>query len=74
MPKIIHYRNKCIGCNSCVEQAPQRWKMSQEDGKSNLIDSKNKKGVYQIDIGLDELEANEKAAKDCPVNIIRIKK
>ena len=39
MAKIIHYRNKCIGCNSCVEQAPSRWSISDEDGKSaNIIE------------------------------------
>ena len=72
MPKIIHYRDKCIGCNSCVEQSPERWKMSQEDGKSDLIGSKEKKGVFIVNITNDELKANESAAKDCPVNIIRM--
>ncbi len=72
MAKIIHYRNKCIGCNSCVEHDSKRWKMSEEDGKSILIGSKEKSGVYTADINLAELEANKQAAKDCPVNIIKI--
>ena len=74
MPKIAHYRNKCIGCNSCVEQAPDRWKISEADGKSILIGSKKKREVFVTEIRMDELEANERAARDCPVNIIKILK
>lgn len=73
MPKILHYRESCIGCNSCVEHAPSRWKID-EDGKSTLIDSVNKNGCYIVQIGTDEVEENEKAARDCPVRIIKIVK
>ena len=72
MPKIAHYRNKCIGCNSCVEQAPDRWKISENDGKSTLLGSKKKGEVFVTEIRMDELEANERASRDCPVNIIKI--
>jgi ferredoxin len=74
MPKIIHYREKCIGCNSCVEQAPNQWKISEEDGKSDLQGSIEKREVHIVSITQDEVEANERAAKDCPVNIIRVEK
>ncbi len=74
MVKIVHYRNKCIGCNSCVENAPLFWKMSDEDGKSDLIGSYKKKEVEILEISLAELPENEKAAKDCPVSIIKIEK
>ena len=74
MAKIVHYRNKCIGCNSCVEIAPSFWKMSELDGKSVLIGAIQKKEVEILEISLAELEENEKAAKDCPVNIIKIEK
>jgi len=33
MITIIQQRAKCIGCNYCVELAPQRWRMSKKDGK-----------------------------------------
>lgn len=72
MPKIIHYRNKCIGCNSCVEQAPSRWSISDEDGKSDLKGSIQKKEVYIAEISVDEIEENKRAAKDCPVSIIKV--
>ena len=71
MPKIIHYREKCIGCNSCVELAPDRWEISKEDGKANLKGSIKKKDVYIAEITHDELEQNKKAQRDCPVRIIK---
>ena len=73
MPKIIHYRNKCIGCNSCVEHAPQNWKMSKEDGKSDLQHSTQKKDTWIIDISEDEVKKNKLAERDCPVKIIKVK-
>ncbi|MDP3947694.1 MAG: ferredoxin [bacterium] len=72
MPKIIHYRKNCIGCNACVELDPKNWKMNAKDGKADLIDGKNKKGVYQKEINEIEKENAQKSAESCPVNIIKI--
>ena len=72
MPKIIHYRNKCIGCNSCFEHAPSQWRISVQDGKSVLIGARKKRHVYILEIEDFELAQNKRAAKDCPVNIIRV--
>ena len=72
MPKILHYRSKCIGCNLCFEILPARWRMSRTDGKCTLVGGIEKKGVWQCTISDDELPANQKAAKACPVKIIRI--
>ncbi len=71
---ITLQRKKCIGCNYCVELAPEQFRMSKKDGKSVLLSSKNKKEFYTIKLH-DEtvLEANEKASKACPVNIISVK-
>jgi ferredoxin len=74
MPKVIHYRNKCIGCNSCVEHSPEHWKISLADGKSTLQSSTKKREVWVREITLDEVSKNESAAADCPVNIIKVKK
>ncbi len=74
MIRIVHLRQKCIGCNACVEVAPWRWRMSRKDGKSVLIEGKEKKGIYRTEVGEDELFENEQAAKNCPVGIIRIEK
>jgi len=60
--RITHEREKCIGCGMCVAVCPDNWEMK-EDGKS-----KPKKAE------LDEIGCNEEAEKNCPVNIIHIKK
>ena len=74
MFRIIHHRQKCIGCNACVEVAPYRWRISKKDGKSVLIEGKEKKGIYNVNVSDDEFEENQIAARNCPVNIIRIEK
>ncbi len=74
MIRITHFRAKCIGCNYCVEVAPYRWEMDETDGKCNLIDAKQKKGIFNTITSDDEYEANVEAAELCPVNIIKVKK
>mgnify|MGYP003952049721 CR=1 FL=1 len=71
---ISHQRNKCIGCNYCVEIAFNRWRMSKKDGKCTLIEGVNKKGFYTAKVDDDEYEENVRAAFACPVNIIQVKK
>lgn len=67
-------RNKCIGCNYCVELAPKQFRMSKKDGKSVLLHAKDKKGFYTLKSkDHDILEPCEKAARACPVNIISVK-
>lgn len=70
--RIFQYRSKCIGCHACVEAAPQRWRMSKKDGKSVLLNAKEKKGIYSIIVHESEYEMNIEAAKNCPVNIIKV--
>lgn len=70
--RVFQYRNKCIGCNACVEIAYSRWRMSKKDGKSVLLGATEKKGIYQTLITEDELEENQKASEACPVNIIQV--
>lgn len=74
MPKILHYRNKCIGCNICYEIWPVRWRLSRVDGKCTLVNGIAKKGVWQTNISTDEVAVNEKVASACPVKVIRIVK
>lgn len=71
MAQIIHYRRKCIGCNSCVEQAPSRWFID-SDGKSTLKGGVFKRSCFVAQIPLVEVEENLRAAKDCPVRIIKV--
>lgn len=72
--KILFHRSKCIGCNYCVEVAPERWQMSKRDGKSVLLGGKLKGNMFQVDVGEHEREMNEKAEEVCPVKVIRITK
>ena len=69
---VTQQRAKCIGCNYCVEQAPERWRMSKRDGKSVLIGAVEKKGFWTVKVPFAEKQANENAAKVCPVNIIKV--
>lgn len=73
MITIIHQRDKCIGCNYCVEFAPQRWIMSKKDGKAVLIGAKEKNKFWVVKVHEEEEESNRKAAAACPVNIITVK-
>ena len=72
MATIVHFRKNCSGCNSCVEQAPQRWEIAAKDGKSVLKGGEEKKGVFVCPIHQTELEENERAARDCPMRIIKV--
>ena len=72
MVRITYFRNKCIGCNGCVEAAPNRWRVSTRDGRCTLIGGKEKRGVYRATVSEEEYEANRMAAENCPVKIIRV--
>ena len=69
---ITLQREKCIGCNYCIELAYNRWRMSKKDGKSVLLGAKEKKGFHTVRVGGEEYEENMKAAEACPVNIIKV--
>ena len=70
---ITHQRDKCIGCNYCVELAHAQWRMSKKDGKSVLLGAVNKKGFHTVKVSDDGVfEDNVRAAEACPVNIIKV--
>lgn len=74
MVVITLQRKKCIGCNYCVELAPDQFQMSKKDGKTVLLHGQDKKGFFTLKSN-DELifEAADLAAKACPVKIISVK-
>ena len=74
MVVITLQRNKCIGCNYCVELAPGQFQMSKKDGKAVLLHSKDKKGFFTVKSN-DYIifDSCDKASKTCPVNIISVK-
>ena len=67
-------RDKCIGCNYCVEMAPAQFQMSKKDGKTVLIKSTNNKGFHTLKSPDHTIvETCELAEKACPVHIISVK-
>lgn len=74
MIRIIHQREKCIGCNACVEAAPGRWRVSRKDGRCTLVGGVDKKGFFSVVVPDHEEEENQIAARNCPVRIIRIER
>ena len=74
MVKIYQHRQKCIGCNACVEAAKSRWRVSRKDGKCTLVGGKEKGGVYRVEVEDDEFNENLVAAKNCPVKIIKVER
>lgn len=73
MVVITHQRDKCIGCNYCVELAYEQWRMSKKDGKATLLRAENKRGFHTARVDNEYFDANIKAAEACPVNIIKVK-
>jgi len=75
MIRIFFQRNKCIGCNACVEANKTRWRVSRKDGKCNLIGAKEKRGgIFIADLENEEYEQNLKASENCAAKIITIEK
>lgn len=72
MAKIIHYRNKCIGCNICYEVQPEFWRLSRKDGKASLIGGTLKKDTHILDIRDVDIEASKATAAHCPVKVIKV--
>ncbi len=74
MVVVTLQRNKCIGCNYCVELAPGQFQMSKKDGKSVLLKSVDRKGFSTLKSPDHSIyEPCEAAAKACPVKIISVK-
>jgi ferredoxin len=74
MVVITLQRQKCIGCNYCVELAPKQFQMSKKDGKSVLLHSIEKKGFFTLKSNENVIfEQCDNASKACPVKIISVK-
>jgi len=70
MAKVIHQRDKCIGCGTCVAVCPDFWHMG-DDGKSVLKDAKDAgNGKFELEVA--DVDCNKEAASSCPVQIISL--
>jgi len=72
MPKIILYRDKCIGCGACCEMQADVWRMSKKDGKAVLLGSVQKGKTHVLDVNVVVATLSAKIAEACPVKIIKI--
>ena len=70
--KIIHEREKCIGCGACAAICPKYWEMK-DDGKSHLVGSSTTPQGNE-ELLTDDIYCNQDAADGCPVSIIHIEK
>ena len=71
--KIVHERERCVGCGSCAVLCPKYWKMA-EDGKTHLLNSKFDPGKKEWLLEVKTAGCNQEAADVCPVQCIRIEK
>jgi ferredoxin len=67
--KIVHDKNKCIGCGACASTCPDFWSIEM-GGKARLKDAKKTGSGFEL--LLDNLSCNKDAAEVCPVNCIHI--
>ncbi|MBI2572577.1 ferredoxin [Candidatus Woesearchaeota archaeon] len=74
MPTLIHLRERCIGCNACVELDPQHWEINPLDGKSILKKGIQKGETTILSISQIELEVSLRTVRDCPMRIIKVHK
>lgn len=72
MTKVIHYRDKCIGCGICFEMQPELWRMSKKDGKATLLKAVEKKKVFVLPVNNMVGLQTQEVKKACPVKIIKI--
>jgi ferredoxin len=70
MPKVIHEREKCIGCGACTAVCSEFWKMG-DDGKSVL--KGGKKAGKNFELRVKEADCNKDAESACPVQCIHVK-
>ena len=64
MPKVIHEREKCIGCGACAAVCPAFWEMG-DDGKSILKGGKKTGSNFELTV--------KDAENTCPVQCIHVK-
>jgi ferredoxin len=70
MPKVIHEREKCIGCGACAAVCPDFWEMS-DDGKSVL--KGGKKAGSNFELTVKDAGCCKDAENTCPVQCIHVK-
>jgi ferredoxin len=72
MPKLVQYREQCIGCGICQELQPDTWRMSKKDGKASLLYSIQKKNIHIVSIHGSMIEISRQVIAACPAKVIKL--
>lgn len=67
--KVVHEREKCIGCGACVAVCADFWEMK-DDGKSQLKGSEKSGESFVLEA--EDVGCCEEAANTCPVQCIKV--
>ena len=70
MAKIIHEKEKCIGCMACESMAANHWEMDEEAMKAHLKGSQQEGENFVLDV--EDYKELMEAAEVCPVNCVHI--
>lgn len=69
--KIIHEKQKCIGCGTCVALCPVYWETG-DDGLARLKGANENTTTGNDELEIENVGCNQEAANSCPVQIIKI--
>ena len=71
--KVVHQRDKCIGCGACVNICPELFRIA-KDGRASLIGIKPKSGAgaEKEVLVIKNVGCAQEAADVCPVQCIKI--
>lgn len=72
MPKILHHRQKCIGCGACAAMCAKFFKMN-KDGLSDLIGGQYDTGKKEGSLETTDTACALETVAACPVQAIEVK-